>query len=116
MDGLRLPALQREAWEVNVDETIKSYIVRLVHKTRELYDLALGASPRGSLGLFKAAQALAAIRGRDYVLPDDVKHLAPAVLEHRLIIKPESALRGRSTEVVLANLLEETRLDVGELE
>jgi MoxR-like ATPase len=115
VDGLRLPAMQSDLWDVTVDDTVRDYIIRLVRATREHYDLALGASPRGSLGLFKAAQALAAIQGRDYVLPDDVKRLAPYVLGHRLIIKPESALRGRHAQAVLKNLLEETRLDVGEL-
>jgi MoxR-like ATPase len=112
----RLPAMQSEFWDVTVDETVRAYIVRLVRATREHYDLALGASPRGSLGLYKAAQALAAIRGRDYILPDDVKALAPSILGHRLIIKPESALRGRKAQTVLQNLLEETKLEIGEFE
>jgi MoxR-like ATPase len=116
VEGERLIELQSEIWDVTVDETLRSYIVRLVQATRKHYDLALGASPRGSLGLYKAAQALAAIRGRDHVLPDDIKHLAPSVLGHRLIIKPESALRGRSAKTLLADLLAETRLDVGELD
>ena len=115
VDGHRLPALQEKVWDVTVDETVRAYIVRLVHRTRQHFDLALGASPRGSLGLYKAAQALAAIRGRDYVLPDDVKYLAPVVLGHRLIIRPESALRGRDVRTILRNLLEETQLDIGEL-
>jgi len=116
VDGNILPSLQSQVWDVTVDETVRAYIVRLVRATREHFDLALGASPRGSLGLFKAAQALAVIRGRDYVLPDDVKTLAPVVLGHRLMIKPESALRGRNAQTVLANILEETKLDIGELE
>ncbi|MBC7236220.1 MAG: MoxR family ATPase [Chloroflexi bacterium] len=116
VEGERLLDLQPFIWEVTVDDTLRQYIVRLVQATRNHYDLALGASPRGSLGLYKAAQALAAIRGRDYVLPDDIKHLAPFVLGHRLIIKPESALRGRSAQRILADLLAETRLDIGELE
>ncbi len=115
VDGLTLPSMQSNLWDVTVDDTVRDYIIRLVRATREHYDLALGASPRGSLGLYKAAQALAAIQGRDYVLPDDVKRLAPYVLGHRLIIKPESALRGRNAQTVLKTLLEETRLDVGEL-
>jgi len=116
VDGNELVTLQPDIWDVTVDETVRGYIVRLVHATRGHYDLALGASPRGSLGLFRAAQALAAINGRDYVLPDDVKRLAPVVLGHRLIIKPESALRGRNAQVVLKNLLEETRLDLSDVE
>ena len=114
VEGQRLIALQPEIWEVTVDETLRNYIVRLTQATRSHYDLALGASPRGSLGIYKAAQALAAIRGRDFVLPDDVKRLAPVVLGHRLIIRPESALRGRDAQTVLKNLLEETKLDIGE--
>ena len=77
VDGLRPAAMQSDLWDVTVDDTVRDYIIRLVRATREHYDLALGASPRGSLGLYKAAQALAAIQGRDYVLPDDVKRLAP---------------------------------------
>ena len=65
-----------------------------------------GASPRGSLGLFRAAQARAAILGRDYVLPDDVKALAPAVLAHRLLVRPESSLRGRTADQVVAGILD----------
>jgi len=102
-------------WEVNVDETVRDYIVRLVRATRSHHDLSLGASPRASLGLFKAAQALAAIRGLDYVLPDHVKTLASVVLRHRLMIKAESALRGRTSAAVLQSLLEETPLDIGDL-
>ena len=116
VDGQDLVAMQPDLWDVSVDETVRSYIVRLVQATRSHSDLALGASPRGSLGLYKAAQALAAIRGRDFVLPDDVKHLAPYVLQHRLIVKPESALRGRNARSILTGILEETRLDVGELD
>jgi len=116
VDGKEILRLQPEIWDVTVDDTVRSYIVRLVQATREHYDLALGASPRGSLGLYKASQALAAIQGRDFVLPDDVKRLAPYVLEHRLIVRPESALRGRDAQTVLRSLLEETKLELGEAE
>lgn len=115
VDAAMLPALQRDVWEVHVDETVRDYIVRLVRSTRTHSDLSLGASPRASLGLFRAAQALAAIRGLDYVLPDHVKTLAPAVLGHRLMVKAESALRGRNAAAVLQALLDENRLDIGEL-
>ncbi len=115
VDATELSALQSDVWDVNVDETVRAYIVRLVTATRNHPDLALGASPRGSLGLYKASQALAAIQGRDFVLPDDVKRLAAYVLAHRLIMKPESALRGRNTAGVLRDLLERTPLELGEL-
>ncbi|MGI5917506.1 MAG: AAA family ATPase [Anaerolineae bacterium] len=114
MEGERLLDLQPLVWDVTVDETVRAYIVRLVHATRSHHDLALGASPRGSLALYKASQALAAVRGRDYVLPDDVKYLAPYVLGHRLIVRSESALRGRDITAVLQSLLDETRLDLGD--
>jgi len=115
VDGARLLDLQRQVWEVNVDDTVRDYVVRLTHATRNSKDLALGASPRGSLALFKTSQALAALRGRDFVIPDDVKSLALPTLVHRLIVRPESALRGYTAERVMADLLQETPLDIGEL-
>jgi MoxR-like ATPase len=86
-----------------------------VRATRSHADVALGASPRGSLALYKTAQALAALRGREYVVPDDVKALATLTLAHRLIVKPESQLRGRTALAILAEILEQTELDIGEL-
>jgi len=116
VDGTRLLEMQRQVWEVHVDDTIRDYIVRLIHATRNHADLALGASPRGSLALFKTAQALAALHGRDFVLPDDVKRLAVPTLVHRLIVRPESALRGYTTERILNDLVRTTPLDIGSLE
>jgi MoxR-like ATPase len=78
--------------------------------------VALGASPRGSLALYKTSQALAALRGRDYVLPDDIKLLVPLTLAHRLIIKPEGQLRGRTAVSILEEILKTTPLDIGELQ
>ncbi len=109
----KLLALQRRVWDVNVDETLQDYIVRLVGGTRAHPDLALGGSPRASLALFKAAQALAALRGRDYVIPDDIKYLVPVILPHRLIVRPEAQLRGRNTAGILADVLANTPLDIG---
>ena len=110
VEGAVLPDLARQAWEVHVDDTVESYVVRLVQATREHPDLALGASPRGSLALFKTAQALAALQGRDYVLPDDVKRMAPLTLTHRLLLKPESALRGRTPAQIVQEILEKVEL------
>jgi MoxR-like ATPase len=110
VEGAALPDLARLAWEVHVDDTVEGYIVRLVQATREHPDLALGASPRGSLALFKTAQALAALQGRDYVLPDDVKRMAPLTLTHRLLLKPESALRGRTPAQIVQEILEKVEL------
>jgi MoxR-like ATPase len=107
-----LREMQSAFWDATVDDTVRGYIVRLVQATRRHRDLALGASPRGSLGLYRSAQALAAMRGRDFVLPDDVKYLAPVVLAHRLIVKPESALRGRDAGRILRGIVDETPLAI----
>jgi MoxR-like ATPase len=115
VDGNELSGLAEQVWDVHVDDTVRNYIVQLVQRTRQHADLLLGASPRGSLALYRASQALAAVRGRDYVLPDDVKELAPLALAHRCIVHPESALRGRTSERILADILDEVQLDIGEL-
>jgi MoxR-like ATPase len=115
VDGHDLPGLAEQVWEVNVDDTVSDYIVRLVQATRSHPDLLLGASPRGSLALFRSSQALAALRGRTYVLPDDVKLLAPLALAHRCIVQPESALRGRTAQDAVQELLGQVALDIGQL-
>ncbi len=116
MLGVEFRAMQHEIWEVHVDETLENYIVNLVTATRRHPDLALGASPRASLALYKTAQALAAVRGRDHVIPDDIKYLVPVTLPHRLIVRPESELRGRSANAILADILKEIPLDIGSLQ
>ncbi len=90
---------------VNVHESIRDYILKIVDATRKHPDLALGASPRGSLSLFRTAQAFAALDGRDYAIPDDVKMLAPSVLSHRLVVMPESRLKRRTPRNVLVEIL-----------
>lgn len=114
VDGEGIVDLQRQIWEVEVEDSVQEYIVRIVQATRDHPDVALGASPRGSLALYKTAQALAAIRGRDYIIPDDVKELAIVGLRHRLILRPESQLRGRTPEGVLRSVLEQVEVDIGE--
>jgi MoxR-like ATPase len=111
-----LLSFQQQIWDVHVDETLQEYIVALAHATREHPDLALGISPRGSLALFKAAQALAAVRGREHVIPDDIKYLVPVTMPHRLIVKPEAQLRGRSADAILRDVLQRTPLDLGRVE
>ena len=115
VDGHKLPELARTIWEVHVDDTVREYIVRLIFATRNHKDFILGASPRGSHALYRGSQAIAAINGRDYVLPDDVKKLAPAILAHRCLIHPESALRGVTTQRIIQNIIQETTLEIGEL-
>jgi MoxR-like ATPase len=116
VDGTELLQLYDVASDVHVDGSLEKYIMAVVRATRDHPDLALGASPRGSLALYKTAQALAALRGRDYVVPDDVKTLVPLALAHRLILKPDSQLRGRTAERILDEILRDTELDIGELE
>ncbi|HLO16444.1 MAG TPA: MoxR family ATPase [Anaerolineales bacterium] len=113
VDGQELSALQKRVWDVNVDVTLQDYIVTLAEATRSHPDLLLGVSPRGTIALLKAAQALAAIRGRDYVIPDDIKTLMPLTLSHRLILKPEAELRGHTAHTVLQDVVEKTPLDLG---
>ena len=115
VDGEELVSLEKKVWDVHFDETLQEYLVSLIRMTRTHSDLALGVSPRGSLALFKSAQALAAVSGRDFVIPDDVKRLVPITLPHRLIMKPEAALRGKTVESILNGILEETPLDLGKV-
>jgi len=110
VDASDVLTIQESIADVHVDASLRDYVVRLVRTTRSNSDVALGASPRGTLALFKTSQALAAIRNRDYVIPDDIKYLAPYTLAHRLIVKPESQLRGRTGTQVLLSILKE--LDV----
>ena len=94
-------AMQEAAKDVFVDSTVRQYIVRLIEATRTHRDVALGASPRASLGLFRASRGTALVQERDYVIPDDIKDLAPSVIAHRLILSSSARMRGvRSTDVV----------------
>ena len=97
--------LQRERSEILISDPVREYIVALVEATRRNERLRFGASPRASLGLMRAAQSLAAVRGREFVLPDDVKHLFVPVVAHRLLLRPEERARGiRISEIVEAVL------------
>ncbi len=100
-----LSAAQERLRGVYVDPLIKRYIIEIVTHTRRHPDIYLGASPRGSLALFRVSQAWAAMQGRDYVLPDDVKGLAPATLAHRLIVSPSARLRDVTGEGVMQEIL-----------
>jgi MoxR-like ATPase len=115
VDGAEILNLHDAVTDVHVDRSLWEYILGIVRATRAHPDLALGASPRGSLALYKTAQALAALRDRDYAIPDDVKTLVPLTLAHRLIVKPESQLRGRTAVAILDEILETSELDIGEL-
>ncbi len=103
---------QQEARAVHVDPKIRKYILQIVHMTRHHEHLSLGGSPRASIALFRTCQALAAIRGRSFVLPDDVKMVAAPVLNHRMILKPESRLRKVTAEQVVSHLISEIAVPV----
>ena len=94
------------------EPSVRRYVVQLVQATRKHHSFELGASPRGSLGLYKGARALAAMRGRDYVLPDDVKFLAPYVLTHRAILSSQSRLRGGDAAAVIKEIIESVAVPV----
>jgi MoxR-like ATPase len=98
-------SLQRAVNDVHLEPSLRDYVVSIVTATRKHPMVALGASPRGSLSLSHAARAYAAICGRDYVLPDDIKKLASPVLAHRLLIKPEARIRDVSTTALIAEIL-----------
>lgn len=99
---------QRARKQIRVSSALREYITDLVRATRVHPALRFGASPRGALALMRAGQALAGLRGRDHVLPDDIKHLTPAVLSHRLILKDNERLRGERVERVVTQILAET--------
>jgi len=98
-------AAQQAVREIHADEKVLRYIVQLMHATREHYDLVLGGSPRASMALLHCAQALAAIQGFDFIVPDDVKQVALPVLGHRLILRPESRLRKKTVRAILEEVL-----------
>ncbi len=98
-------ALQQAVRQVHVAEPVRRYAVEVVRATRSSDEVQLGASPRASLALHRAAQALAALRGRDFVKPDDIKELAAPVLAHRLILHTEARLRGRAPSTVVQALI-----------
>jgi len=105
VDEQELLGAQSALKEVYVDPLIKTYIVDIVSQTRRHPEVYLGASPRGSLTLYRTAQAYAAIRGRDYVIPDEIKMLAPAALAHRMIVSPAARIKDVSSEAVLSDIL-----------
>lgn len=114
ISGQELLDLQRLCRQVYVEESVGKYIVALVQATRSHPDIKLGASPRASLGLQGASQVLAAVNGRSYVTPDDVKHLAVPVIAHRLITKMESQLKGKSVESIVKEIVESVPVPVEE--
>ncbi|MEC9094183.1 MAG: MoxR family ATPase [Planctomycetota bacterium] len=103
---------QNQIRSVHVDPKIRKYILQIVHDTRNHQDLSLGGSPRASIALFRTSQAMAAVRGRNYVQPDDVKKVVAPVMTHRMILKPESRLRKVTATQVVEGILSEIAVPV----
>lgn len=110
----KIVRMQASIREIFVHEKLRDYMVRLVHRTRDSTHLTLGASPRATMMLFRACQAYAAVLGRSYVIPDDVKVLAAPVLQHRMILNPESRLRRVTAHSVLYDILQEVAVPAGQ--
>jgi MoxR-like ATPase len=104
-DADEIRAAQAVCRDIYCDSTLKDYCVRVVRRTRDHRDVSLGSSPRGTLGLLHAGQARAALAGRDFVLPDDIKEIATNVLEHRVVLRPNAELRGLTPAAVLEEVL-----------
>ena len=100
-----ITALQEEAKNVYVDPLLRGYIVNITEQTRTMSDVGLGASPRATLGLFKASRALALVRGRDYVIPDDIQELAEEVISHRVIVSVQARIRGVNGRSIVTEIL-----------
>ena len=107
-----LREMQAAVRQVRVEDSVRQYAVQVARATRAHPAVALGVSPRGTMALYRTAQARAAIEGRDFVIPDDVKELAPYVLTHRVIINSQTRLRGRTTEEVIMDVVEQVPVPV----
>ncbi|WP_341482370.1 MoxR family ATPase [Bacillus kexueae] len=108
----QLIEMQEQCQKVFMDDTVKKYLLTIVHKTREHPSVSLGISPRGAIGLMKAAKAYAFIQGREYVLPDDIQLLVPVVFSHRIVLSPEAKYEGKKQEDILASILQHTPVPV----
>jgi len=105
LDPAVLAGARTEIAQVRVEPALYHYIVAVIRRTRDWPALSLGASPRAAIGLFFVARALAGMEGRDFLIPDDIKAAAPAVLRHRLMLKPEADLEGLTADSVIAEIL-----------
>jgi MoxR-like ATPase len=105
-------SMQQVVRRVRVEASVRQYVVDVSRATREHQDVEVGVSPRGTMSLYHTCQALAAIRGRDYVIPDDAKYLAPCVLTHRIIINPKTRLRGRTQADVISDIVDSVAVPV----
>lgn len=108
----QLLSFQQQVRSVRVEDSVRQYSVQVTRATRSHSAVELGVSPRGSLALYRTAQALAALRGRDFVIPDDIKYLAPSVLTHRISIHPQTRLRGRTPQQVITEIVDSVPVPV----
>ncbi len=106
-DAAEIVQAQQIIRTVHVDPRVRTYLLQIVHQTRQHEDLALGGSPRATIALFRCSQAMAAIRGRGYVMPDDLKKVIAPVMNHRVIVRPESRLRKITAEKVIDDVVSE---------
>ncbi|WP_096190528.1 AAA family ATPase [Evansella halocellulosilytica] len=105
--------MQKQVLDIYVDETIKEYIINLVNATRQHHAVYLGASPRASIALMKAAQAYAYMQSRDYVVPDDIKYLAPFAMQHRVLLNSDAKLSNLTNERIVRDIVEQVNVPVG---
>lgn len=106
VDPAEILSLQKEVRRIKVEDSVRQYIVNVCRATRSHEDIALGASPRATMALYRTCQARAGIEGRTFVIPDDVKTMAPYVLTHRLVVNPQTRLRGRTGEDVIREVVD----------
>ena len=111
-DAGEIAQMLEERRQVRVEASVRDYVVRISRATRRHEEIQLGASPRATMALYQAAQAWGAIQGREYVLPDDVKQMAPHVLTHRLMISPQAQLRGRQPSELVADIVDSVPVPV----
>lgn len=104
--AVEIAGLLSDRKQIRVEASVRDYVVRVCRSTRQHEEIQLGASPRATMALYQASQAWAAIHGREYVLPDDVKQMAPHVLTHRLMISPQAQLRGRQPSELVADIVD----------
>jgi MoxR-like ATPase len=106
----QLVICQRAVRTVHVDAKVRRYITEIVHATRSHHDVSLGGSPRASIALYRTSQAIAAVRGRNFVEPDDVKSIVPSVLGHRMILRPEARLQSVSVAEIITDVLDNVKV------
>jgi len=110
--GSEIVSYQAMTQRVYVDPVLRNYTVRIAQATRQHPEVELGASPRATMGLYRCSQALAVMRGREYVTPDEIKELAPYALGHRIILKSQARLRERTSDGIIREVLEQVTVPV----